>query len=155
MQIKADSTSVTAGRFAAYTVATGAAVTITSATAGLALWYKRVGGAKTAISVSDLAAEDSAYASGGIKVIGGPIHRIDAPNAAYAAGATQVEIGGEATGIEIVGQTIDLIGQANSATDVSHVEGTAAKAAINAEVNTALEADPTLNKLDSIVQVTP
>jgi hypothetical protein len=141
MQIKADSTSVTAGRFVAYTVATGAAVTVTSATAGLAMWYKRVGGAKTAITVSDLAAENSAYSSGGIKVIGGAVHRIDLPNAALVAGATQVEIGGEAVGIEIVGQTIDLIGQATTG-------------ATTESITAALEADPTLNKLDSMIEAT-
>ena len=115
MQIKAGSTSVTSARFAAWTTATGAAVTVTSATAGLNLWYKRAGAAKVVLgSVNDLATEDAAYNAQGIKVVSGQIHRIDLPDAAVLAGAGTVEWGGEATGITIDGGSADLIGQATT-----------------------------------------
>lgn len=116
--------------FAAYTTATGAAVTVTSATAGLSLWYRRgVVGAKTAISVSDLALLTTAHTDGGILVIEGAEHRLDLPDAATAAGVLTVSWGGSATGITIDGGTANVIGQANTASDVSHVFGTAQTAA--------------------------
>src|SRR3989304_8514760 len=97
--------------FAAYTTATGAAVTVTSATAGLALWYRRgVAGAKVASSVSDLATLITAHTEGGILVIEGAEHRLDLPDAAIAAGVLTISWGGTATGITIDGGTANLIG---------------------------------------------
>ena len=120
-------------QFAAYTTATGAAVTVTSATGGLSLWYRRgVTGAKTAINPSDLATLETAHAEGGILLIEGPEHRLDLPDAAVAAGVLTVSWGGTATGITIDGGTANLIGQANTATDVMHWGGTAVASAISA-----------------------
>lgn len=125
MDIKSGSTDQTVS-FAAWTTATGAAVTVTSATAGLSLWYRRGStGAKTAISPSDLAGLDSAHSDGGIKVIEGQEHRLDLPDAAVADGVTFVEWGGSATGITIDGGRANLIGQANTSTDVSHIKAQA------------------------------
>lgn len=108
--------------FAAWTTATGAPVTITSATAGLSLWYRRgVAGAKVAITPSDLATLETAHADGGILVIEGAEHRLDLPDAACAAGALSVSWGGTATGITIDGGTANLIGQENTATHLSHI----------------------------------
>lgn len=102
-------------QIAAYTTATGAAATITSATAGLSLWYRRgVTGDKTAISPADLATLATAYAEGGLLVIGGAEHRLDLPVAAAAAGVDRVSWGGEATGITIDGGEANLIGQATT-----------------------------------------
>lgn len=102
--------------FRAWTTATGAAVTVTSATAGLSLWYRRgVTGAKTAISPSDLATLATAHTDGGILVIEGSEHRLDLPDAATAAGVLTVSWGGTATGITILGGTANLIGQEDSA----------------------------------------
>jgi len=115
MQIKADSTDQSVS-FAAYTTATGAAVTVTSATAGLSLWYRRGGvGAKTAISPSNLATLETAHTDGGILVIQGQDHRLDLPDAAVAAGVAFVEWGGTATDITIDGGRAELIGQENTA----------------------------------------
>ena len=106
--------------FAAWTTATGAAVTVTSATAGLALWYRRgVAGAKVALAaVNDLATLETAHNDEGILVIDGQEHRLDLPDAAFAAGVTYLEWGGKATGITIDGGCCDLIGQANTASIV-------------------------------------
>jgi hypothetical protein len=113
-------------QFAAWTTATGAPVTVTAATAGLSLWYRRgVVGAKVPISVADLATLETAWASGKILVIEGAEHRLDLPDAAIAAGVLTVSWGGTATGITIDGSTANLIGQANSASDQTHVAGTA------------------------------
>ena len=115
MDIQAGSTNQTVS-FAAYTTATGAAVTVTSATAGLSLWYRRGSvGAKTAISPSDLATLATAHADGGILVIEGAEHRLDLPDAAVAAGVDRIEWGGTATDITIDGGTANLIGQATTA----------------------------------------
>jgi len=115
--------------FGAWTTATGAPVTVTPATAGLSLWYRRgVVGAKVAISpvAFDPVALTTAWTSGGILVIEGAEHRLDLPDAAIAAeaGVLTVSWGGSATGITIDGGTANLIGQANTASDVSHVAGT-------------------------------
>jgi len=113
--------------FSAWTTSTGAAVTVTSATAGLSLWYRRgVAGAKVAITpIGDLATLETAHTDKAILVIEGAEHRLDLPDAATAAGVLTVEWGGTATGITIVGGVANLVGQANTATDVSHVAATA------------------------------
>lgn len=86
----------------AVTTATGTPVTITSATAGLALWYRRGGtGLKVAITASDLALLSTAWADGGLLLIGDGVHRLDVADAAFATGAPNVTIGGSATGINI------------------------------------------------------
>lgn len=117
--------------FAAWTTATGAPVTVTSATAGLSLWYRRgVAGAKVAITpIGDLATLETAHTDKAILVVEGAEHRLDLPDAACAAGALTVSWGGTATGITIDGGTANLLGQANTATDVMHWLGTAAHAA--------------------------
>lgn len=110
--------------FAAWTTATGAPVTVTSATAGLSLWYRRgVAGAKVAISPGDLSALTDAHSDGKLLVIEGAMHRLDLPDAATVAGVLTVEWGGTATGITIDGGVANLIGQANTATDLTHVGG--------------------------------
>lgn len=129
--------------FAAYTTATGAAATVTSATAGLALWYRRgVTGAKVAITpIGDLATLETAHTDKAILVIGGAEHRLDLPDAAFVAGATYLEWGGEATGITIDGGHANLIGQANTATDTTQLAGQTVTAAgavtFNANVGAA------------------
>lgn len=131
MDIKAGSTTPTVP-IAAFTTATGAAVTITSATAGLSLWYRRgVTGAKVPIMPSDLATLETAYAEGGLLVVGGQEHRLDLPVAAAAVGVDTVTWGGEATDITIDGGTANLIGQATTAATTDSAQ-TAAAAAIAA-----------------------
>lgn len=95
--------------FAAWTTATGEAVTITAATDGLSLWYQRGGtGAKVAITPHNLATLETAHTDGGILVKGGAEHRLDLPNAACAVGVNSVQWGGEATGITIDGGVANL-----------------------------------------------
>lgn len=134
MDIRAGTTNPTVS-FAAYTTATGAAVTVTAATAGLSLWYRRGGtGVKVAITpLSDLATLDAAHADGGILVIQGSEHRLDLPDASAAAGVSHVAWGGTADDITIDGGQADLIGQAGSATDVTHVDGVEVEGTIPAD----------------------
>jgi len=117
--------------FAAWTTATGAPVTVTKDTAGLSLWYRcGVAGLKipltlvTTPALNNLATLDAAHTDAGILVIEGAEHRFDLPDAATTAGPLTVSWGGSATGITIDGGTANLIGQANTASDVSHVAGT-------------------------------
>jgi hypothetical protein len=116
-------------QFAAWTTATGAPVTVTSATGGLSLWYRRgVAGLKiplttgTTPAVNDLATLDAAHADAGILLIAGAEHRFDLPDAAIAAGVLTVSWGGTATGITIDGGTADLIGQANASPALASVD---------------------------------
>ncbi len=103
MDIKAESTDQSVC-FAAWTTATGVAVTVTSATDGLALWYRRgATGAKVAIVPANLATLETAHTDGGLLVIGGAEHRLDLPDAAVAAGVPYIQWGGSATGITIDG----------------------------------------------------
>ena len=139
-------------RFGAWTTATGAAVTVTSATAGLSLWYRRDGGAKVSLTPSDLATLETAHADGGILVIAGQEHRLDLPDAAFAAGARHVCWGGEATDITIDGGEANIIGQAGTATDTSEVNGVDADDAIQTAAEAALESDTTLNTLHSMIE---
>lgn len=81
---------------------------VTSATAGLALWYRRDGGLKVALSPSDLGALNSAHSDGGIIHADDGYYRLDIPDAAFVEGAEGVLIGGTATGMVIVGAYLQL-----------------------------------------------
>lgn len=151
MDIKAGSTDQSVS-FAAFTTATGEAVTVTSATAGLSLWYRRgTAGAKVAITPSDLANLEKAHADGGILVVQGQEHRLDLPDAAVAAGVDRIEWGGTATGITIDGGQANLIGQATTGSVGTPLTSEQTQAAAAAAIADALESDPTLNKLDSMI----
>lgn len=82
---------------------------ITSATAGLAISYRRVGGDNVAISLSNLSAIDDAHSDGGLYEIGNGLYRLDLPDAAVAAGASRVVIHGTATGMVMLPKTINLV----------------------------------------------
>lgn len=82
---------------------------VTSATTGLALWYRRPGAAKTAISVSDLSALTDAHADGGLLHVDDGLYRLDLPDAACAAGVAEVAIGGAADGMVVLPQVIPLV----------------------------------------------
>jgi hypothetical protein len=81
---------------------------VTSATAGLALWYRRDGYAKAALSLSDLGAVDAAHADGGIVHVDDGYYRVDLPDAATAGGVNGVLVGGTATGMMVVGNYLQL-----------------------------------------------
>ena len=83
---------------------------VTSATAGLALWYWREGAAAlAALTESDLATLDAAHADGGMLHIDDGYYRVDIPDAAFATGADFVLIGGAATGMVVIGETCQLM----------------------------------------------
>lgn len=69
-------------------------------TAGLALWYRRDGATKTAIAIAspNITALNDAHSDGGILHIDDGYYRLDVPDAAFAAGASEVVVGGAATG---------------------------------------------------------
>lgn len=93
-----------------------AATTVTSATAGLSISYQNTQtGTVTAISLSDLAATNSAWSSGGMKHIAGGVYRLCIPDAAVPAteGARTI-ISGTATafqilGCELVGKPVEVV----------------------------------------------
>lgn len=74
---------------------TGEAKTgLTALSSGALASYTREGGTSVSIALSDLAAADSAYSSGGFKETSSSLapgqYRLDVPNAALAAGASSV-----------------------------------------------------------------
>lgn len=83
---------------------------VTSITAGIALWYRREGATKTAISLSDLTALDDAHSDGGILHIDDGYYRLDLPDAAFAAGVDGVQIGGTVTDMVVIGTYVQLVG---------------------------------------------
>lgn len=98
-----DSTSTTGGR------KTGLAYNTSSLTA----YYVRNGGSATAITLATLAAANSAYSSGGFKEVDATnmpgIYRLDLPDAAVAAGASDVVVTLKgATGMVQVSANIQL-----------------------------------------------
>lgn len=69
-------------------------------------YYAKVGEAAVQITLSDLAAINSNYSSGGVKEIGGGRYRLDVPDAAFTTSNRMVEIFGEASGKHIVAPQI-------------------------------------------------
>jgi len=104
MQILAGSTNVQIPVYARTTA--GAALTGKLA-ADFSLSYRR-DGANVAISLSDLTALTDAHTDGGIKEVGNGEYRLDVPDAAFAAGATKVTIGGTVAGGVVLGYPITL-----------------------------------------------
>lgn len=93
-----------------------AATTVTSATAGLSISYQNTQtGTATAISLSDLAASNSAWSSGGMKHVAGGVYRLCIPDAAVpATEGAQTVISGTATafqilGCELVGKPVEVV----------------------------------------------
>src|SRR6187551_640095 len=78
--------------------------TVTSATAGLALVYKRGPlGATTGITESDLSTETSAWSAGGMKHTDSGHYRVDVPDAAVPSAENEVTlVSGVATGLLIL-----------------------------------------------------
>lgn len=78
------------------------------ATTGIALWYRKIGGAKVAITPAALAAVDSAYSSGGFEHISDGYCRLDLPNAALDTEG-YVDFGGSFTGMIVMGGRIKVM----------------------------------------------
>lgn len=102
---------------------------LTSATAGLALSYRKGNGAVVAITESDLAAIDSAHSDGGIKHSFGGLYRLDLPDAAIPTTENEVTtFGGTATsyvilGGAIVGKPVEVVSGSLVAASVSGAVG--------------------------------
>ena len=69
--------------------------------------------ASSTITLSDLATETTAYASGGVFARGEGVYRLDLPNALLAA-AGRLRIRGEATGKRLIADTIDIAPTVNA-----------------------------------------
>lgn len=76
---------------------------ITSASTGLALWYRREGADAVALTESDLSALDDSHSDGGLLHIADGYYRVDIPDAAFASGADGVLVGGTASGVVVMG----------------------------------------------------
>lgn len=78
-------------------------------TSGIDLWYRREGAAKVSITEATLAALTTAHSDGGFLHIGDGYYRLDLPDAAVAAGATHVTVGGTVTGMVVIGLDVQLV----------------------------------------------
>jgi hypothetical protein len=78
-------------------------------TAGLALWYRRAGAAKTTLTPVTLAALTTAHTDEGFLHIDDGVYRLDLPDAAFASGANHVTVGGALTSSVVVGGRVKLI----------------------------------------------
>jgi len=78
-------------------------------TAGIDLWYRREGATKTSITEAALASLDAAHSDGGIEHIGDGYYRLDLPDAAFAAGADGVMVGGTVTDMIVIGAYVPLV----------------------------------------------
>lgn len=77
-------------------------------TAGVDLWYRREGAAKTSITEVTQTAS-GAHSDGGFVHIGDGYCRLDLPDAAVAAGVSSVAIGGTFTGMVVIGTEIQIV----------------------------------------------
>lgn len=78
-------------------------------TAGIDLWYRREGAAKTSITEATLAALTTAHADGGFLHVSDGAYRLDLPDAAFATGANYVDFGGTVTGMVVIGGRVKLV----------------------------------------------
>jgi hypothetical protein len=91
-------------------------------TAGLALWYRREGAAKVAITPAALASLDAAHSDGGIEHIDDGYYRLDLPDAAVASGADGVMVGGAVTDMIVVGCYVPLVDARATASALATVD---------------------------------
>lgn len=77
-------------------------------TPGIDLWYRREGGALVPIVEATLAALTTAHTDGGFLHISDGVYRVDLEDAAVAAGADFVSVGGEVTGMIVIGGRVKL-----------------------------------------------
>lgn len=78
-------------------------------TTGIDLWYRRELAAVVSITEATLAALTTAHSDGGFLHISHGLYRLDLPDAAVAAGAVGVQIGGTVTGMVVYGPYIELV----------------------------------------------
>lgn len=78
-------------------------------TGGIDLWYRRDGAASTDITEATLSALTDAHSDGGFLHINDGWYRLDLPDAACAASAAGVQIGGTVTGMVVLAPYIELV----------------------------------------------
>jgi hypothetical protein len=78
-------------------------------TSGIDLWYRREAGASVDIAEATLWALTDAHSDGGFLHINDGWYRLDLPDAACAASATGVQIGGTVTGMVVLAPYIELV----------------------------------------------
>src|SRR5688572_23679837 len=78
-------------------------------TAGLAIWYRRAGAAKTSMTLVTLAALTTVHTDNGFLHIDDGVYRLDLPDAAVASGVNHVTIGGALTDCVVIGGRVKLI----------------------------------------------
>lgn len=131
---------------------------ITFESAGLALWYRRDGETKTAITPATLSALDAAHSDGGVLHIDDGYYRIDLPDAAVADGASEVLIGGTVTGGVVLGNSHPLVGYNP---DAVYAGTPPTAAAIRAEIDNsstqlaAIAANTSLISVGNVTVVSP
>lgn len=81
---------------------------LTAASAGLELWYRRTGELKQVFEAVDLDSLSSPHTPGGIILISDGYYRVDVPDAAFATGSDAVYVGGSADGVVFIGYLIQL-----------------------------------------------
>jgi hypothetical protein len=83
---------------------------VVAATSGLALYYRRQGAARVALTaLNDLAGANSAHNDGGLFHLGDGYYRVDPQDAAFASGSADVVIEGTATGMVVIGAYHPLV----------------------------------------------
>ena len=83
---------------------------VVAATAGLVLWYRRDAAVLTSLAtITNLALLTTAHTDKGILHIDDGVYRLDLPDAAVAAGVKKVTWGGTATGMIVLGGTINIV----------------------------------------------
>lgn len=110
---------------------------VTSASGGLALWYWRMGGTVMALTESDLVAIDSAHSDGGMKHADDGYYRVDIPDAAFAANAARVTIGGTVTGMVVIGTVVEIGPVVTTALDAAGVRSAVGLASANLDTQLA------------------
>lgn len=83
---------------------------VTFETAGIDLNYRRDGAAVVAITEVTLSALTDAHSDGGFLEIANGRYRLDVPDAAFAAGVSQVSVGGTVTDMIVLPVVIQLVG---------------------------------------------
>lgn len=110
---------------------------------GIAFWYRREGGLKTAITLAALSALDNAHADGGIEHIDDGYYRLDVPDAAVAAGSTDVLVGGTVLNMVVIAAYVNLVPwNPQSATNLglTNLDAAVTTRATPAQVNTEVAA---------------
>ncbi len=116
-------------------------------TTGIDLWYRRPGSAHTSIT-EVTQTEGGAHTDGGFVHISDGVYRLDLPDAAVAAGADYVTIGGTVTGMIVIGGRVRI--KANTEEDIYDRIGAPAGASVSADIATV---DTNVDALPSAADV--